>query len=200
MISGDSEPETPRRVRALGAAYFSKPYGLSPCGRLWSNCWMSNNRPIPRPLKTFCPILAVLLTCSGIQAQEKTDLQQILGRLDRLEEENHKLADEIHALRTELAAAKEPAQGQVAQSTSPPEAPLEERVQVAEQRTADLSQEKVEALAAVPGLAYRHVGAVQRVSERQVLCWERGSDGRLGCIGVRDERSDHRADGARSSL
>jgi hypothetical protein len=106
---------------------------------------MSNNRPITRPLKTFCPILAVLLTTSGIQAQEKTDLQQILQRLDRLEEENHKLADEVHALRTELAAAKEPAQGQVAQSASPPEAPLEERVQVAEQRTADLSQEKVEA-------------------------------------------------------
>jgi CheY-like chemotaxis protein len=26
VISGDSEPETPRRVHALGAAYFSKPY------------------------------------------------------------------------------------------------------------------------------------------------------------------------------
>ncbi len=26
VISGDSEPETPRRVRALGAAYFGKPY------------------------------------------------------------------------------------------------------------------------------------------------------------------------------
>jgi CheY-like chemotaxis protein len=26
VISGDSEPETPRRVEALGAAYFSKPY------------------------------------------------------------------------------------------------------------------------------------------------------------------------------
>jgi CheY-like chemotaxis protein len=26
VISGDSEPETPHRVRALGAAYFSKPY------------------------------------------------------------------------------------------------------------------------------------------------------------------------------
>jgi CheY-like chemotaxis protein len=26
VISGDSEPETPRRVQALGAAYFSKPY------------------------------------------------------------------------------------------------------------------------------------------------------------------------------
>jgi len=26
VISGDSEPETPRRVQALGAAYFTKPY------------------------------------------------------------------------------------------------------------------------------------------------------------------------------
>jgi len=26
VISGDSEPETPGRVQALGAAYFSKPY------------------------------------------------------------------------------------------------------------------------------------------------------------------------------
>ena len=26
VISGDSEPETPRRVQALGAAYFGKPY------------------------------------------------------------------------------------------------------------------------------------------------------------------------------
>lgn len=26
VISGDSEPETPRRVQALGAAYFRKPY------------------------------------------------------------------------------------------------------------------------------------------------------------------------------
>lgn len=26
VISGDSEPETPSRVQALGAAYFSKPY------------------------------------------------------------------------------------------------------------------------------------------------------------------------------
>ena len=26
VISGDCEPETPRRAQALGAAYFSKPY------------------------------------------------------------------------------------------------------------------------------------------------------------------------------
>jgi hypothetical protein len=127
---------------------------------------MFTKGPITRPLKLFCPILAVLLAPGGIQAQEKTDVQpgalkQILDRLDRLEHENHDLADEVHALRTELAAArsqpaqKQPAEAETAQGQTatpsplpeapPPEAPLEERVQVAEQRAADLSQEKVEA-------------------------------------------------------
>jgi hypothetical protein len=109
--------------------------------------------PLARPVKIFCPILAILLASPGIQAQEKPDaqpalLQQIIDRLDRLEQQNHQLADEVHALRTELAAAKgqatteaQPAQAQPGQA--PP--PLDERVQVAEQRVADLSQEKVEA-------------------------------------------------------
>ena len=75
-------------------------------------------------------------------------MQQILERLDRLEQENHQLADEVHALRTELAAAKgttPPSSAGQAADASPPQAPLDERVQVAEQRVADLSQEKVEA-------------------------------------------------------
>ena len=37
-------------------------------------------------------------------AQQKTDLQQVLDRLDRIEQENKALADEVHALRAELAA------------------------------------------------------------------------------------------------
>jgi hypothetical protein len=100
-------------------------------------------------------LLTLLLASPAIRAQDKTDLQQILQRLDRLEQENHQLADEVHALRTELAAArvqpgeaqpteKQPAAAQTAQA-QPPEAPIQERVQVAEQRVADLSQEKVEA-------------------------------------------------------
>src|SRR3984957_21244458 len=120
---------------------------------------MYNKRPFARAVKTICPMLAVLLAPSGIRAQEKTELQQILQRLDRLEQENHALADEVHALRTELAAAKvqpekpvegkQPTQLEAAQAqpgpTPTPAPPLEEQVQVTEQRTADLSQEKVEA-------------------------------------------------------
>ena len=89
-----------------------------------------------------------MLIPAVIRAQEKTELQQILQRLDRLEQENHALADEVHALRTELAAARgEPAQPPQAQPSAPVPGspPLDERVQVAEQRIDDLSQEKVEA-------------------------------------------------------
>jgi hypothetical protein len=97
-----------------------------------------------RPLKVFSPILALVLVPPLLRAQDKTELQQILDRLDHLEQENHQLADEVHALRTELAVAR----GQVGPSPAAPTAPaapLDERVQVAEQRIADLSQEKVEA-------------------------------------------------------
>jgi len=110
---------------------------------------MFNKRRFTRSIKVAGPIFILLWTSPEIRAQEKTDLQQILQRLDRLEQENLKLADEVHALRTELAAGKplgqaQPAQAQAAQAAPPPEAPLDERVQVTEQRVADISQEKVE--------------------------------------------------------
>ena len=106
---------------------------------------MFTKRRLTRSMKVACPILTLLLAPPGVRAQEKTDLQQILQRLDRLEQENLKLADEVHALRTELAASRgQPVEGQ-STPPPPPEAPVEERVQVAEQRVADLSQEKVEA-------------------------------------------------------
>ncbi len=107
---------------------------------------MYTNRRFTRSIKMACPLFTLLLASPEIRAQEKTELQQIIERLDRLEQENHKLADEVHALRTELAATRaQPAGAQAAEASTPPEAPLEERVQVAEQRVADLSQEKVEA-------------------------------------------------------
>jgi hypothetical protein len=102
---------------------------------------MFTKRHLTRSVKVVCPIFTLLLAPPGIRAQEKTDLQQILDRLDRLEEENHKLADEVHALRTELAAAR----GQPEEKQPAAAPPIDERVQVAEQRVTDLSQEKVEA-------------------------------------------------------
>ncbi|HEY1755849.1 MAG TPA: hypothetical protein VGG72_10670 [Bryobacteraceae bacterium] len=72
------------------------------------------------------------------------DMQQVLQRLDRLEEENRALMTEIRALRQELvskpSSTPEPAP---AQNAADAEAKVEERVEVQEQRTAQLDQEKI---------------------------------------------------------
>jgi hypothetical protein len=87
----------------------------------------------------FLPILA---------AQQKSDLQQVLDRLDRIEQENKTLADEVRALRLELAASRTPA---AAPTPEPPSAPpIEEKVAVNEQRIADQAQSKVEASQKLP--------------------------------------------------
>src|SRR5712691_8988956 len=88
------------------------------------------------------PCVCLLLTPLLLPAQERSDLQQILDRLDRLERENHNLADEVRALRSELAVRPEQI---VSRAPAPAqEAPVEERVAVAERRTEELSQSKVE--------------------------------------------------------
>jgi len=100
-----------------------------------------------------------------LPAQERGDFQQILQRLDQLERENHDLAEEVHALRAEIAGARgsaaspAPAPANAAAGTpanAPPEAvnvspvPMDERVAVQEQRTEDLAQTKVEAAQRMP--------------------------------------------------
>jgi hypothetical protein len=87
-----------------------------------------------------------------VAAQDQTGMQQILQRLDRLEEENRTLSAEVSALRSELATVRGSG------SDTPPAAteqqaapvPLEERVAVEEQRTADQAQTKVEASHRLP--------------------------------------------------
>jgi hypothetical protein len=79
-----------------------------------------------------------------LSAQQKSDLQQILDRLDRIEQENKSLTDELRALRAELAAAR------AIPAPQPTAAPIEERVGVAEQRIADQAQSKVEASQKLP--------------------------------------------------
>jgi hypothetical protein len=63
--------------------------------------------------------------------QTGPDMQKIIERLDKLEDENQKLLDEIHELRSELKAA------------APTTPPTNERLDVQESRTADLDQSKV---------------------------------------------------------
>lgn len=84
--------------------------------------------------------LLLPLLLAPLQAQtndEHATLDQVLKRLDALEIENRRLADELHALRQELAAAPltSPA------ATTPP---LEERLEVNEKRVAEQAQTKVE--------------------------------------------------------
>ncbi len=87
------------------------------------------------PLALFLPVVVL--------AQSQPEVQQILERLQRLEEQNQKLMSEIHALRQELAASgirraeSTPAEAQ-------PAAGLEERVAIAEQRIEEQAQTKVE--------------------------------------------------------
>jgi hypothetical protein len=88
-----------------------------------------------------------------VAAQDQTGMQQILQRLDRLEQENRTLSAEVSALRSELSAAREtnPGATQPAGTGEPAAAvPLEERVAVEEQRTADQAQAKVEAAHRLP--------------------------------------------------
>jgi hypothetical protein len=64
------------------------------------------------------------------------DIQAVLDRLDKLEDENHRLEDEIRDLRSQLLAAK----------TTPESAERQnERLDVQENRTAELDQTKVSA-------------------------------------------------------
>jgi hypothetical protein len=89
-----------------------------------------------------------------LPAQQKTDLQQILERMDRLEQENRSLAAEIRALREQLAtsgtaaaAASQPP-GEAAGADARP--PLEERVSIAERRVEELAQTKVQSSQRLP--------------------------------------------------
>src|SRR5215467_2438434 len=67
----------------------------------WSNSFM-----LPKPtLHKHSCVLLLLSFPILLPAQEKTDLQQILDRLERLEQENRNLTSEVHALRAELAAS-----------------------------------------------------------------------------------------------
>jgi hypothetical protein len=85
--------------------------------------------------------------------QEKSEMQQILERLERLEQQNRTLAAEVHALREELGVGRNQAANAGTSPTTalaPEQAPLEERVAVQEQRVSDLQQSKIESTQKFP--------------------------------------------------
>jgi hypothetical protein len=89
------------------------------------------------------PLVLLLPVATFAQIQLNTQ-QQILERLQRLEEQNQKLMSEIHALREELAASGLK-RAESTPAESPPEARLEERVAINEQRIDEQAQSKLEA-------------------------------------------------------
>ncbi len=81
---------------------------------------------------------SLLLTVSTAFPQDRLQVSEILKRLDRMEEQNRQLLEEIRSLRQQLAAS--PA---AAAQPEPATAPVEERVAVQERRTDELDQSKV---------------------------------------------------------
>jgi hypothetical protein len=86
-------------------------------------------------------LLLTACAAGSLSAQQSPELKQVIDRLDRLEAQNRDLMAEIRALRLQLAAGQPP-------GAEPPDAgaspqPVAERVQIAEQRIADLDQSKV---------------------------------------------------------
>jgi hypothetical protein len=82
----------------------------------------------------------LLLVPACALAQTSAEVKEILDRLTRLEEENRALANEVHALREQLTAAQ----------PNPAEPPINERVDVTEQRVNEQAQTKVEASQHLP--------------------------------------------------
>jgi hypothetical protein len=68
--------------------------------------------------------------------QSGPDIQKVLDRLEKLEEQNRQIVDEIHALRQELSARA---------SLTAPASDVNDRLDVQESRTAELAQTRVEA-------------------------------------------------------
>src|SRR5579871_5199954 len=93
----------------------------------WAWCWCAIALPL------------------AVRAQSSPELQQVLTRLDRLENQNRELLDELRSLRQQLAAVAPAASPPAATADVQPlpAAPLEERVEVQEQRIAQMEQSNV---------------------------------------------------------
>lgn len=84
------------------------------------------------------------LIVSNAFAQNSSELQQILERLQRIERQNEQLASEVQSLRRELAGFRGQPDTPGAAVAATQSAPLPERMEVQERRTEELAQSKVE--------------------------------------------------------
>jgi hypothetical protein len=79
----------------------------------------------------------------ALRAQSTPEIREILDRLQKLEEANHALTDEVHSLRQELAATKSSAPTEVAAQT-------QDQIAVEKARVDELAQSKVESSQKLP--------------------------------------------------
>jgi hypothetical protein len=119
--------------------------------------WAPRLAPKFRRLRFRLPMLCVF--ASTAIAQTAPDLQKVLERLDRLEQQNQQLMSEIRELRKQLADAKpaaaesfraESAQPESPQAEAPRAPSVAERMDIQEARTAELAQTKVDTSQRMP--------------------------------------------------
>src|SRR4051812_33654314 len=99
-----------------------------------------------RLLNKLLPIGALLLPLAA-RAQTPADMARILERLDRLEQENRRLSDQVRDLTERLSSAS-PAP--VPASETPPKLSADDRLDIVERRVEEQAQTKVEALQKFP--------------------------------------------------
>jgi len=146
------------------------------------------------------PLLPMLLLPALLAGQTTPDVQQVLDRLDRLENENAKLVAEIRALRESLLGAQITTSTASAEPSPAPlsSPPVEERLSVQETRTNELSRTSVQAAQRLPvslsGMvlfnAYmngRANGGNQNplIASRQVSAARSGASPRQSIVGFR---------------
>lgn len=100
-------------------------------------------------------VALIFLAASGVVAQERQDLSDIVRRLERLEDQNRELLTEIRSLRQQLAdraatPGAPPGQAAVVATPATVTAPAEERLEVQESRVAELDQAKIGAEQRLP--------------------------------------------------
>src|SRR5690242_8569258 len=95
------------------------------------------------------PAWVLFLAPALVSAQTSPEIRQILDRLERLEKENHELAQEVRMLREQLGG-RPAAREEAAPEAAPAQASQEDRLTVQEHRTEELAQSKVEASQKLP--------------------------------------------------
>jgi len=98
-----------------------------------------------RPPLRFCSV-ALWFWPLCLAAQTAPQLSNILERIDRLEQENRSLSEEVRALRAELAAVKAPEALQAPGGAAPAvAATVEEKLEIQTHRVDEQAQTKIEA-------------------------------------------------------